>query len=187
MPKTKNKKLTLKQQLFCRYYVLGFWEESDMVIKNRPNIDLSLEEIEDEEDAAEAEEKIQKSRTWIRLGNAVRSYAKAFCLDPEKHYGTCSTMAWRLLEKAEIQQYMDELLKANGFNDRAMDARLNEIAMNGQDKNSLQALKHYNELKRRIDPVQAPVTVHVDLDGRAAELVKKYKDARFPDTDKKSK
>ncbi len=94
------------------------------------------------------------------FGNGVLSYSGAYDYDLPvdekgkiitdcKEYNACKANASRLLTgdnvRVAVRNKMLEL-----FNEVEMDARVAEIAMNGQESNSLQAVKIFNELKQRI-------------------------------------
>lgn len=96
------------------------------------------------------------------FGNAYKSYAEAYGfeipIDPEtgktdyksSEYKVCQNGGSRLLFKAEIKNRLKEILLER-FNDNTVaDARLQEIIEAGDDRDSIQAIKHYNELKNRI-------------------------------------
>ena len=92
--------------------------------------------------------------------NAVLSYADAYGFvlklredgkvdytQPE--YNTCNVSAIRLLQTAKIKERIQNIY-LEYFNDNAMDARVSEIALKGNEANSIQAVKIFNDLKQRI-------------------------------------
>jgi len=92
--------------------------------------------------------------------NATKSYANAYDFNlPKKDdgtvdiksndYATCNSCATRLIQSASIQKRLQEIYLAM-LNDASIDARLSEIAHKGNEANSIQAVKIYNDLKQRI-------------------------------------
>ncbi len=92
--------------------------------------------------------------------NGVLSYADAYgyklkLRDDGKYdyldgdYQTCNACAHRLLQKDYIQKRIQEIYLGL-WNDNAVDARVAEIIAKGQESNSVQAVKIYNDLKQRI-------------------------------------
>jgi hypothetical protein len=92
--------------------------------------------------------------------NGVLSYASAYgytlkiredgkydYTDP--NYATCNACAHRLLQKDYIKKRIQEIYLAL-WNDEAVDARTAEIIYKGQESNSVQAVKIFNDLKQRI-------------------------------------
>ena len=72
---------------------------------------------------------------------------------------------------------MRQLLQDSGFNDEVVDARINEIIINGSNKDSNVAIKTYNELMKRVDG-DKPNVVIVNTDkkvefNKALEYLKK--------------
>lgn len=178
-----GERLNLRQRLFCQYYMMGFYEEVEVVAgpkkwKRNPF-------KKDDEDEEDEEPKTFMQCTRVRMGNATRSYAKAYERDMKKDEQTCWSESSKLLRNPKVQAYMAQILEENGFNNNAMDARLADIAFNGEDKHSIQAIRHFNELKQRVLP-QPPANVIVNLTGRAEELASKYKHARTTPSDEDS-
>jgi len=64
-------------------------------------------------------------------------------------YKTCVSSGSRLLTKDYIQARIREIYLSM-FTDSHIDARLNEIITNGNESNSVQAIKIANDLKQRI-------------------------------------
>lgn len=92
--------------------------------------------------------------------NATLSYAAAFDYDlPLKADGThdinsapylvCKANGSRLMTSPGVKQMIDVYLMEQ-FNDTTADTRLQEILIGGKDQDSMQAIKHYNELKGRV-------------------------------------
>lgn len=74
-------------------------------------------------------------------------------------YTVCQNGGSRLLMKKEIQDRIKVILNER-FNDVSIaDARLQEILEGGEDKDSIQAIKIYNDLKGRI---QKKVAISID-------------------------
>lgn len=92
--------------------------------------------------------------------NGVLSYANAYNYKlklredgkpdaTDNDYQTCNACASRLLQKENIKKRIQEIYLAL-WNDTAVDARTAEIIYKGQESNSVQAVKIYNDLKQRI-------------------------------------
>ncbi len=92
--------------------------------------------------------------------NATLSYADAYGYKlklredgkvdyTQPEYNTCHSSASRLLQKNTIQKRIQEIYLGM-WNENAVDARLAEIVQKGQESNSVQAAKIFNELKQRI-------------------------------------
>ena len=64
-------------------------------------------------------------------------------------YKTCVASASRLLTQDYIQERIRDIY-LDMFNDKDIDARLNEIVHQGKDTDSIQAIKIANDLKQRI-------------------------------------
>lgn len=88
----------------------------------------------------------------FRMGNATRSYAKAFNYDitDDKKANTCASEGSKLIRYPNIKVYMRQHLEDNGWNDEAMDSRLRQIAYKGKDADAVNAIKEFNKLKQRI-------------------------------------
>lgn len=95
------------------------------------------------------------------FSNGVISYARAYGFElPElengyvdtksSEYKTCKASASRLLTLDYIIARKRELLVALFNDDTVIDARLNEIVLNGKDTDAIQAIKHRNDLKQRV-------------------------------------
>jgi len=92
--------------------------------------------------------------------NGTFSYAEAYDYDlprradgnidtTSNEYNTCRANGSRLLYNNRIRDKVQEELLAQ-FNEKTADARLQEILLNGEDKDSIQAIKIFNDLKQRI-------------------------------------
>ncbi|HDY68423.1 hypothetical protein LCGC14_3050130 [marine sediment metagenome] len=103
----------------------------------------------------------------FRLGNGTKAYAKAYNRDikDKKVYNICSVNALTCLRNSKIKEYIATVLEESGFNDHIVDAKLLDILKNGDNKESLGAIKEYNNLRARItqkheliNPVNITVT-----------------------------
>lgn len=92
--------------------------------------------------------------------NGVHAYAEAYGYDlPLRQdgtvdvnsgdYCTCKVNASRLLREEYMKRAVRNKLLAD-FNEKVVDARLQEILINGKDTDSLQAIKIFNDIKQRI-------------------------------------
>ena len=81
--------------------------------------------------------------------NWVRSYMKA---NPKSTYESARRQASMLLTKNDIIKYIGELLDWLEINDAVADRELSKLILQDEDKwPKLQAIKHYNELRTRIE------------------------------------
>ena len=92
--------------------------------------------------------------------NGVLSYANAYGYalnyredgkpdSKDNDYSTCNACASRLLQKDNIKARIQEIYLSM-WNENAVDARVSEILHKGQEANSIQAVKIFNDLKQRI-------------------------------------
>ncbi len=99
-------------------------------------------------------------RLYALLGNATKAYSIAYNIDiplledgkmdnKSTQYRSCAVSSSKMLTIEKIynryQFYLVERL-----NDKSIDARLSDILYNGQESNSIQAIKIANDLKQRI-------------------------------------
>jgi hypothetical protein len=87
------------------------------------------------------------------FANGVEAYGEAYGLDlsQPKEYNVARTGAWRLLTKADICLYINELLDLSGLNDAFVDKQLLfTITQNADFGSKVAAIKEYNKLKSRI-------------------------------------
>lgn len=93
-------------------------------------------------------------------GLGYKCYAEAYGYDlplrddgeidtKSKDYATCRACASKLLTVPSIGERIRDIYLEK-FNDKDIDARLNEIIYNGAESNSIQAIKIANDLKQRI-------------------------------------
>lgn len=94
------------------------------------------------------------------FGNQTLSYAQAYEYDlpvdengkiivNSKPYNVCASNGSRVYFDSRVQSRIKQLL-IQVLDDETVDARLSEILTGGQESNSIQAIKHYSELKGRI-------------------------------------
>ena len=92
------------------------------------------------------------------FSNGTQSYIKAYGINVgndkkvgQTSYGTCRVMASDLLTKPNILRRINQLIEADGFNDKFMEKQLMFLAMQNVDfKVKLSAVNFYNTLKERI-------------------------------------
>lgn len=125
-------KLTPQQELFSRWYTTKGDTFSNGTLAYSIAYDYKLDELSRDNQKNEKGEEI--------LGTS--EYSKA--------YNVCAVMASKNLKNANILARITELLNEQFNNDAIIDARLQEITINGKDADSIQAIKHRNELKNRI-------------------------------------
>ena len=86
------------------------------------------------------------------FANGVASYMEAYDLEPTKqNYNTAKANAYKLLTKAYILNYINDILDLRGLNDAFVDKQLEFMITQSADmKVKLGAAKEYNVLKSRI-------------------------------------
>jgi phage terminase small subunit len=109
------------------------------------------------------------------FGNGVKSYCKAYGLDPNdfKEYNSAKTRAYELLTNVDILSCINEQLEEAGLNDNFVDKQLLFAIMQNADLSSkVKAISEYNKLKARI-------TQKVDQNN-SGELIVRYVDGVKP-------
>jgi hypothetical protein len=167
--KTKNKKttkpveidesiigdqLTLKQECFCRNYTQNyeFMGNGTLAYADAYDVDLEILPKDDAvyvfEDGSTTLQSAYEA-LWRKDDIKNKEYKVKEKSSYDKHYFSCASMASRLLKNVKIQQRIIDL--SNEFlNDKVIDKRLKEIAIKGEDKDSINAIKVYNDIKGRI-------------------------------------
>ena len=87
------------------------------------------------------------------FANGTRSYASAYNIElvRKTDFDTCSSNSSRLLGDVKICQYINELLEVGGLNDEFVDKQMSFLITQNQDFSAkIQAMKMYNDLKKRI-------------------------------------
>ena len=153
--------LTLKMELFCRYYLFGGEYEGLVETKNKKGV-----------------VKEESGKIHFRLGNATLSYALAYGYDLSKsnEYLIAGVGASENLKKPKIKKRMRAMLEDEGFNDHVVDSRLLDIIKNGRSTDATPAIKEYNNLMKRIEATTTVVIVDQDKKGslnKALEYLKK--------------
>lgn len=150
--------LTLKQQLFCKYftqdrdlfgnatlsYAEAYEYELDKLDKTPKREDGSKDTDDDEtfEDQEENGDGRPKRKRKSRIIPRSSEYDIA--------YDNCSSAASRLLRNVKVVEYCDKLLNDLLKNEK-VDARLAKIIFQERDNtDALNAIKEYNKLKQRI-------------------------------------
>lgn len=119
--KPEDRKLTLKQTLFVKYYLFWYTDKDD---------------------------KEKTFRLWNALQSYGKAYAKKMNTDAQK--SMCWVEWYTNLNKPNIQKYMAVMLKNEWFNHHVIDARLLSIAKSWEDKDAIAAIREYNKLLDRI-------------------------------------
>lgn len=129
--------LTLKQERFCRNYTQNYELYGNSTLSYAEAFGYDLESQPKDDAVYEQDEKGKDTSVVIIKSSYHRMY------------DDCSAHGSRLRKKDKIQARCRELL--NEFlRDEVIDARLAEIILKGDDKDSIQAIKEYNKLKQRI-------------------------------------
>lgn len=87
------------------------------------------------------------------FGNGVQSYIEAYDIDIKKPgaYNSAKTNANKLLTKAYILDYINQLFEARGLNDSFVDKQLEKlITQDAEFGVKIKAIAEYNKLKGRI-------------------------------------
>jgi len=143
--------LTVKQEIFCRNYTQNYVFMGNATLSYAYSYGYPLDEAP-RDDA----EYLLKDGTVV-LQNALDSMSKdkkdGMKLVKESTYSKlehyCGMSGSRMMRNDRIQKRCIEL--SNEFlRDDVIDRRLKEIALRGEDKDSIQAIKEYNKLKQRI-------------------------------------
>lgn len=88
--------------------------------------------------------------------NAIESYLKA---NPRvKRTGAASNVA-RLASDYKVRKYLRFLNLSTGFSDEMVDSKLKDHIFNSQERVSIQAIRHYNQLMGRITEKKQVTTV----------------------------
>lgn len=123
------------------------------------------------------------TRKGSTFSNITLSYAEAYDYDLErdengkininsKEYRLCSANGSRLFGNDNVRGRIRKIWLER-LNEEEMDARLSEIALNGQETNSIQAIKHFSELKGRITKKIDLTTAGRPLQGLSDDELKK--------------
>lgn len=123
--------LTLKQEQFCRYYTQRseLFGNGTLAFAKAYGYDL---------DSADRERAVDEKGLDIP---GTSEYDRMNLV--------CRSSASRLLTNDIIIKRTTQLLNEQ-MNDEVIDARLTEIIVKGEDKDSIAAIKEYNKLKQRI-------------------------------------
>lgn len=124
--------LTPQQELFCRWYTTQGDTFGNATLSYNLAYDYKLDTLDTTNEKDEKGEEIK----------GTSEYSKA--------YNTCSVMGSRLLNNTKIIERKIALLKEMFDNSDIIDARTQEIILNGKDTDSIQAIKIHNDLKQRI-------------------------------------
>lgn len=146
--------LTLKQELFCRNYTqnyefmgnatLAYGEAYGFDLDTLSKDDAILEFIDGSTMLDSDYKVLWHNDEKKKMQNRIKEKSTY-----DKSYNTCSVNASKLLRNPKIQQRIIKL--SNEFlNDEVIDKRLKEIAVSGEDKDSINAIKVYNDIKGRI-------------------------------------
>lgn len=146
--------LNPKQELFCRNYTQNYEFMANGTLSYADAYNVDLDVLDDEDGIYEFQEgESMTQREYKDLWDNDKMHHKVKRLKEkstyQKAYDVCASNASRLLKNVKIQQRIITL--SNEFmSDAVIDKRLKEIALKGEDKDSIQAIKEYNKLKQRI-------------------------------------
>lgn len=135
MEKPNAKELSPQQKEFARRQLFGFTKE------------ITLEDGTVEKKA-------------IRMNNTTQSYLSVYKC---KNENVASGEGSKLLRKPTIQAYQKQLLEDAGWNDRAIDNRTMEIAMDGEGTESMAAIREYNKIRSRITEKKEVAVTGIDI------------------------
>lgn len=139
----RYRKLNLQQKMYCKYYT-------------------------------------QEGETF---GNAYKSYSMAYDIKiprlalgkvdySSSEYQVCQAASARLAFNPLIKEMIEKLMLEK-LNDNSVDSRLSGILHNGEDKNSINAIKIYNDLNNRvIKNMNIDITARPYKDISDEELIK---------------
>lgn len=146
-----GEKLTEKQEKFCRNFTqnyelfrnatLSYAEAYGFDIDAQPDNDATYKL----KDGTEIAEYALKTLSIKKRRNAEKVSESS----QKTMYDLCSSYGSRLRKSDKIQARCRELLN-EFFIDTVIDARMMEIIIGGDDKDSISAAKEYNALKQRV-------------------------------------
>lgn len=125
-------KLTLKQELFCTYYTTEGETFSNATLSYAKAYNYDLEAMDTEREVDEHGKDIQGSSEY------------------DKAYKSCNSAGSQNLAIFGIIDRIREIMASKLDDDSIVDSRLMSIAIKGNASDSLQAIKHRNDLKQRI-------------------------------------
>ncbi len=143
--------LTAKQEAFCQFYtqISTLFGNATLAYAEAYGFDLDNASHDDAiwllKDGREVPKELYEELTSEETKGAKK--IKDCTYDRDRN--TCAVNASRLLRNAKIDKRIRALLNEL-MTTEVVDARLVEIIMKGEDKDSIQAIKEYNKLKQRI-------------------------------------
>ncbi len=175
-----DENLTLKQERFCRNYTQNYELYGNSTLSYAEAYGYDLESMSDEDGVYrlpsgvtyyEHEQESLLERGIITL-KEIKDAKLIERSTYKKNYDYCSSFGSRLRKNDKIQARCRELL--NEFlRDEVIDARLAEIVIKGEDKDSINAIKEYNKLKQRIVEKQDITSAGERIMVLPAELINK--------------
>ena len=133
-PKEKEKAfqiLSIKQELFCNYYVKNSTLRWNATLAYNEAYEMYLESKNKER---------EKDDEWNPIPGTS---------EYDKVYNTCSASASRLLKNVKIQERIQQLYNEL-LTDAVIDARLAEIILTWKHADSMNWIKEYNKMWQRI-------------------------------------
>lgn len=135
-----SKKLTIKQELFCKYYTTMGETFGNATTSYAKAYGYDLESADT----------VRETET-VKEGNkdVIKEIFGTSELDKMTHY--VQTAGSRLLAWYDVINDRIQTLLLEQFNDDTIaDKRLEQIILKGKDTDAIQAIKHRNELKSRL-------------------------------------
>lgn len=148
-----GEELSPKQELFCRNYTQNYDLMGNKTLSYADAYGIDLDSLSEDDEVYEFEDgstmtKGEYESLW-EVPKDKKHYRTKEKSSWKKAYDNCSSMSSRLSRNVKIQARM--IVLTNEFmRDEIMDKRLTEIALKGEHRDSIQAIKEYNKLKSRI-------------------------------------
>lgn len=146
-------KLTIKQELFCQNYIKNDELRCNGTLAYNEAYWMNL----DEKDKTRTTDEEWKEIYWTS--------------EYDKTYNTCSVNSSKLLRLTKIQERNVELLNEL-LSEKKVDSRLAEIIFKWRDADSLQWIKIFNDLKKRVTNT-LKVQTELNVSPKAQKLINK--------------
>lgn len=143
--------LTLKQETFCRFYTQKseLFANGTLSYARAYGHDLENASRDDSVYLLKNGRTVTKKELDDLTDNDTRGSKKIQDSSYDRMHANCRSYASRLTTNDNIIRRIEQLMNEQ-MTSQAMDARLTEIALHGEDKDSLPAIKEFNKLKQRI-------------------------------------
>ena len=131
-----DKRLTIKEELFCRFYVMNDDTRSNGAMSYSAAYGIDLDSLDK---TREMEWNEAKGMEVEKVGTS----------EYEKQVAVCSVLGSRLLRKVKVNERVTDLLNELA-NDRVVDGKMMKWLLSDNAKASVESIKEYNKLRKRI-------------------------------------